>query len=288
MGLDLLLEYSSPRPSSTSTTTISHHRSRSLPTTPRLSTASRRSTDNDYHHRLSLQIDKENCQEHESSHTKTARRRSERTSRRLGADITNTMSPAGSNLYQRRDLNLDLLKPLKSPKLKLLDINNNLHKPISNSLSSSIKEVKSMSPTRRLRQRPSMKPENLVKDEKIKRIASKRYDLRFKKMQQEKVFVRKKKEMTSSSSNTRRSSQKQIFSVLLSLLCTNRLPSPSRRFTEQELSNEASYYGIESQLKSVMLPNPLSGIDAYVVPQSNLSPTESFPPSPQLTTDRYG
>ncbi|KAL8196446.1 hypothetical protein R6Q57_024741 [Mikania cordata] len=57
----------------------------------------------------------------------------------------------------------------------------------------------------------------------------------------------------------------EIFSVLLSLLRTNRLPSTSRRFTDQELSDEASYYGIESQLKSAMLPNPLSGIDASVV-----------------------
>ncbi|KAI3814434.1 hypothetical protein L1987_14074 [Smallanthus sonchifolius] len=57
----------------------------------------------------------------------------------------------------------------------------------------------------------------------------------------------------------------EIFSVILSLLRTNRLPSPSRRFTKQELSDEASYYGIESQLKSVMLPNPLSSIDASVV-----------------------
>ncbi|KAK1412419.1 hypothetical protein QVD17_33658 [Tagetes erecta] len=57
----------------------------------------------------------------------------------------------------------------------------------------------------------------------------------------------------------------EIFSVLLSLLRTNRLPSTSRRFTDQELSDEASYYGIESHLKSAMLPNPLSGIDASVV-----------------------
>ncbi|KAL7582429.1 hypothetical protein Lser_V15G42776 [Lactuca serriola] len=57
----------------------------------------------------------------------------------------------------------------------------------------------------------------------------------------------------------------EIFSVLLSLLRTNRLPSTSRRFTDQELSDEASYYGIESQLKSAMLPNPLSGIDASVI-----------------------
>ncbi|KAF5785508.1 putative chromatin remodeling & transcription regulator BTB-POZ family [Helianthus annuus] len=57
----------------------------------------------------------------------------------------------------------------------------------------------------------------------------------------------------------------EIFSVLLSLLRTNRLPSTSRRFTDQELSDEASYYGIESHLKSAMLPNPLSGIDAAIV-----------------------
>ncbi|XP_076945856.1 protein ENDOPLASMIC RETICULUM-ARRESTED PEN3-like [Bidens hawaiensis] len=57
----------------------------------------------------------------------------------------------------------------------------------------------------------------------------------------------------------------EIFSVLLSLLRTNRLPSTSRRFTDQELSDEASYYGIETHLKSAMLPNPLSGIDASLV-----------------------
>lgn len=57
----------------------------------------------------------------------------------------------------------------------------------------------------------------------------------------------------------------EIFSVLLSLLRSNRLPSTSRRFTKQELADEASYYGIESQLKSAMLPSRLSGIDASVV-----------------------
>nr|XP_043635859.1 protein ENDOPLASMIC RETICULUM-ARRESTED PEN3 [Erigeron canadensis] len=57
----------------------------------------------------------------------------------------------------------------------------------------------------------------------------------------------------------------EIFSVLLSLLRSNRLPSTSRRFSDQELSDEASYYGIESVLKSALLPNPLSGIDCSVV-----------------------
>ncbi|KAL6986627.1 Protein ENDOPLASMIC RETICULUM-ARRESTED PEN3 [Sarracenia purpurea var. burkii] len=57
----------------------------------------------------------------------------------------------------------------------------------------------------------------------------------------------------------------EIFSVLLSLLRSNRLPSTARRFTKQELADEASYYGIESQLKSAMLPCPLSGIDASLV-----------------------
>lgn len=57
----------------------------------------------------------------------------------------------------------------------------------------------------------------------------------------------------------------EIFSVLLSLLRSNRLPSTARRFTSQELYDEASYYGIESHLKSAMLPIPLSGIDASLV-----------------------
>ncbi|KAM6551910.1 hypothetical protein CsatB_001718 [Cannabis sativa] len=56
-----------------------------------------------------------------------------------------------------------------------------------------------------------------------------------------------------------------IFSVLLSLLRSNRLPSTARRFSKQELADEALYYGIESQLKSAMSPPPLDGIDASVV-----------------------
>lgn len=57
----------------------------------------------------------------------------------------------------------------------------------------------------------------------------------------------------------------EIFSVLLSLLRSNRLPSTASRFTKQELADEAVYYGIESQLKAAMSPPPFTGIDASVV-----------------------
>ncbi|KAL7585895.1 uncharacterized protein LOC111901685 [Lactuca sativa] len=308
MGLDLLPEYSSPRPSSSSSTPVTTHKhSRSLPATPRISTASRGSTDNDYHHRFSLQIDKENCnsykrQEHESLQMKMARRRSElllhrsddentslyakqianqvreRISRRLGTDITNTVSSQSSttrNKEQRRDSNLVLLKPKKpapsplmtqapapapaskqkqddtnttpfssSPKLRLLDIKSNLSKPNSNSQSSPFKEVGSKPETRPVRhQKPLTKPEKPVKDQKIQRIASERYELRLKNVrQQDDAFVSKickkstplpnhvvnvknttkflsfKKEMTSSSST--RLPQKQV-----SLVSMTQLPS---------------------------------------------------------------
>lgn len=54
----------------------------------------------------------------------------------------------------------------------------------------------------------------------------------------------------------------EIFSALLSLLRSNRLPSTTKRFSNQELIDEASYYGIESRLKSALAPPPLTGIDA--------------------------
>ena len=57
----------------------------------------------------------------------------------------------------------------------------------------------------------------------------------------------------------------EIFTVLLSLLRSNRLPSTARRFSNHELADEALYYGIESQLKSAMSPPPLAGIDASIV-----------------------
>lgn len=54
----------------------------------------------------------------------------------------------------------------------------------------------------------------------------------------------------------------EIFSVLLFLLRSNRLPSTAKRFSNQELIDEAIYYGIESQLRSALAPTALSGIDA--------------------------
>lgn len=57
----------------------------------------------------------------------------------------------------------------------------------------------------------------------------------------------------------------EIFSVLLSLLRTNRLPSTARRFSKQELADEALYYGIDAQFKSAISPPPLNGIDASIV-----------------------
>lgn len=56
-----------------------------------------------------------------------------------------------------------------------------------------------------------------------------------------------------------------VFSVLLSLLRSKRLPSTASRFSKQELVDEALYYGIESQLRSAMSPPPFQGIDASVV-----------------------
>lgn len=54
----------------------------------------------------------------------------------------------------------------------------------------------------------------------------------------------------------------EIFSILLSLLRSNRLPSTAKRFSNQELIDEAVYYGIEAQLKSALAPTTLCGIDS--------------------------
>ncbi|KAI9116205.1 hypothetical protein K1719_013135 [Acacia pycnantha] len=54
----------------------------------------------------------------------------------------------------------------------------------------------------------------------------------------------------------------EIFSVLISLLRTNQLPSTARRFSKQELADEALYYGIDTQLRSAMAPSSFDGIDA--------------------------
>lgn len=68
-----------------------------------------------------------------------------------------------------------------------------------------------------------------------------------------------------------------VFSVLLSLLRSNRLPSTASRFSKQELADEALYYGIDSQLKSAMSPPPLQGIDASIV--STVRPAADALPS---------
>ncbi|KAI3474191.1 hypothetical protein Pfo_028979 [Paulownia fortunei] len=57
----------------------------------------------------------------------------------------------------------------------------------------------------------------------------------------------------------------EIFSILLSLLRSNRLPSTAKRFSNQELIDEALYFGIESQLSSALAPSRLNGIDASLL-----------------------
>ncbi|KAF6153531.1 hypothetical protein GIB67_027398 [Kingdonia uniflora] len=68
----------------------------------------------------------------------------------------------------------------------------------------------------------------------------------------------------------------EIFSVILSFLRSNRLPSTARRFSKQELAEEALYYGVDAELKAAMLPPPLSGIDALLI--DTIRPTsDGFP-----------
>ncbi|KAI3705826.1 hypothetical protein L1987_76070 [Smallanthus sonchifolius] len=245
MGLDLLPEYSSPRPSSSSTPANSHHHTRSLPATPRISTASRRSTDNDYHHRLSLQIDKENCnncrrrseipanRQEDDLKTQYAKQITnqvrERISRRLGTDITNTISLAVT--LDRRDSDLVLLKPKKSPavkskpddstqlvssspKLRLLDIKSNLNKPISNSHPLLVKEVKSKSKSKSKSLTAKVKPpEKPVKEDVFvskKKKKSTELQNHVLNVKNTRKFHSFKKEMMTSSSSTARSSQLQV------------------------------------------------------------------------------
>ncbi|XP_071707886.1 uncharacterized protein [Rutidosis leptorrhynchoides] len=114
MGLDLLPENSSPRTSSSSprpssssshatpsnrlSKILSSHNklnARSLPVTPRASTGTRTSTEVDYHHRLSLQSNKENRRKFDENTNEYAKQLAkqvrENISRRVGADITNTL-----------------------------------------------------------------------------------------------------------------------------------------------------------------------------------------------------
>ncbi|KAI3800135.1 hypothetical protein L1987_35445 [Smallanthus sonchifolius] len=187
MGLDLLPENSSPRPSSSSprlSSSSSHatpinplsklsshkYNTRSLPVTPRTSTAPGPSTEVDYHHRLSLQVNKENKRRYDESTSEYAKQIAkqvrENICRRVGADITNTVKKN----EHRRDEFLVVLKPKRpspqstsaaidkprnldqghgrgkenyepgplssSARLRLLKIKNNFNKPNSNSLKS--------------------------------------------------------------------------------------------------------------------------------------------------------
>lgn len=78
----------------------------------------------------------------------------------------------------------------------------------------------------------------------------------------------------------------EIFSVLLSLLRSNRLPSTAHRFSKQELADEAIYYGIESQLKSAQTPPPFCGVDASIV--ATIQPASDGFPSAYTAGDGNG
>ncbi|KVI10103.1 uncharacterized protein LOC112526463 [Cynara cardunculus var. scolymus] len=252
MGLDLLPENSSPRPSLSSPRPSSsssyatplnplsklssskQQSTRSLPVTPRISTAARPSTDVDYHHRLSLQINKENRRRSEmipvnrrddessSEYAKQiAKQVRENISKRVGVDITNTMKKK----EERRDQCLVVLKPKRrslspsssatskeneppvlscSARLRLLEIKNNLKKPISNPPLTTSTELTKAPSSSSSNTKPLMMMEDLekvqlvkqdqtpVKVQKYKKIASEKYDLRLKKKhQQEEPFVKK-------------------------------------------------------------------------------------------------
>ncbi|RYR50829.1 hypothetical protein Ahy_A07g037432 isoform D [Arachis hypogaea] len=75
----------------------------------------------------------------------------------------------------------------------------------------------------------------------------------------------------------------EIFSVLLSLLRTNQIPSAARRFSTQELADEAAFYGIDSHFRSAAAPPPFSGIDASIV--KSISPASEGLPSTFAVAD---
>ncbi|KAK1409175.1 hypothetical protein QVD17_35700 [Tagetes erecta] len=130
MGLDLLPENSSPRPSSSSprisssssyttplnplsklsSSSLKYNHTRSLPSTPRVSTAGP-GVEVDYNHRFSLKENKRRYDESTSEYAKQiAKQVKENISRRVGADITNN-SLRKNNEYYRRDEYLVVLKP---------------------------------------------------------------------------------------------------------------------------------------------------------------------------------
>ncbi|KAI7728125.1 hypothetical protein M8C21_028627 [Ambrosia artemisiifolia] len=244
MGLDLLPENSSPRGSLSSprgSSSSSHatpinplsklsshkYNARSLPTTPRVSTAQRTSTEADYHHRLSLQINKENKRRYDENTSEYAKQIAkqvrENISRRVGADITNKKE-------HRRDELLVVLKPNRpstrrnldeevfgenieptslscAARIRLWEIKNSLNKANSNSLKSSplsssseatktpllsSSTTRSPPPILIKEEVQVVKQEKPMKIHKCKKLASEKYDLRLKKMhQQEEPFVKK-------------------------------------------------------------------------------------------------
>lgn len=73
----------------------------------------------------------------------------------------------------------------------------------------------------------------------------------------------------------------EIFSALLSLLRSGRLPSAAlRRLSKQDLADEALYYGIEERLRLALSPPPLLGINATlsstIVPATEARPTALY------------
>nr|KYP37221.1 SH3KBP1-binding protein 1 [Cajanus cajan] len=75
----------------------------------------------------------------------------------------------------------------------------------------------------------------------------------------------------------------EIFSVLLSLLRTSHLPSTARRFSKQELAEEALFYGIDAHLRAATAPPPFFGIDAALA--ASIRPASEGLPSSFAAAD---
>ncbi|KAK9060917.1 hypothetical protein SSX86_018097 [Deinandra increscens subsp. villosa] len=227
MGLDLLPESSSPRASLSSPRVSSSSSSkcttRSLPVTPRISSATlpRRSTEvNVYHHRLSLQTNQENKRRYDENTSEYAKQIAkqvrENISRRVaGADITNSVKknehrrdeylvvlkpkrpsppPSATSAVRRGKENIEPVPLSCSPRLRLLDITNNInYKPNYSTVSEqpikapALSTVNYSSPLVVKDEVQVVKP---MKVQKCKKLASEKYDLRLKK-QEEPVVMKK-------------------------------------------------------------------------------------------------
>ncbi|KAJ0980022.1 hypothetical protein J5N97_015496 [Dioscorea zingiberensis] len=75
----------------------------------------------------------------------------------------------------------------------------------------------------------------------------------------------------------------ELFSLLLSTLRSDRLPSTATRFPKRALVEEAIYYGVAPRLRSAMAPPPFLGINATlattILPASHALPTAIAPGS---------